>query len=543
MRHFLFISALLSLVLASCGSSTSDTAPEYYPFKESKSDNWGLVSTTGKVLIADEFKNKPTAVINGIFCVSTDNGYELYKTSAPSKPFGDTFKSIAPFTGYTTPTVQKGEGIKYIDKDGKVKFELPLEYRSASNFIKGYSIIQKKNDEGRIVADVMDKNFKIYELKDFVVVDILSNDQFLVSDLDEDRYIIDKTGKEIVKFKSDFYTLSPNAKMYVYREDNDYGIKDIKGNIIVRAKYKNLVFLSDKYIRATTEDGDGIINTEGEVIIKNRYHEILAIRDDKFIATRDRKDGYGLLDMSEDRIIKYDYEFLLFDPTSNNLIGQKKGEKGTYILDQKGETIAEYSVFDYQSMIPYALQYSGWNKYEFVQSDYFDVTAFVKSIFTPNSRQNVYDLFGHKGKTAQSVAEELKMDLSPDDIKNNDGHQLLPSFEIKNYEYGNYNCFLGFDKAIEQYEDYSRSYYYPTTRYRYAADSHCNYAQICIDLNYETSRHIQTIEEKFRDVMHNLGFPTSESYSDHDTSYSNNDCRIVVQFKNERDRIYFTIFY
>lgn len=526
MKHYYLLFWILGLVLVSCSGDVVENVPEYYPFKDSKSDNWGLVSVKGKVLIADEFKQEPSPVINGIFFVAKDNYYEIYSVSDPTKPIGDKYKEIATFTGKYTPSVMKGEGIKYIDKKGNLKYALPLEYREASIFNKGYSLITKKNEDGDLVVGVIDESFKIFQPKNYSIKEVLSSDKFLATKIgeeDNNYYIINKKLEVVSKFKSDFNNLSDNQKMYIYSDDDNYGVKSIDGKILVRAKYKSASFLNDQYILAENSDGCGIVDVNGETVVRNRYMIIEQLRDGKFIALRDFSEGYGLLNMSEDRIIKYNYNYLSFIPGSDYLTGKKSDDPSICILNTKGEVLREYACFSIDN-----------DEHMKVHSDYFDVNAFVKSLLYPNEDKKASDLFGFSGMDAQSVAAFLGMDqLGHDDISNSSGYQWLPSVEETDYEYGSYYYRLGFNRIEEKYEDYSSGYYYPITRYRYASGSKCQALKIHVDLSYYTEayNHFDLIKEKFGSAMSSLGYSTSEEY-DHSTIYSDTEKSVKVELSD-----------
>ena len=127
MKKGYILLCLVCLLFVSCSNVSNNKSVEtHFPFKENHRDKWGLVDANGNILVADEFKSQPSTVINGMFFVQQDDGYELYSIKNPLLPVGEIYKNIAPFTGDITPAVKEGEGIKYIDKKGHIKFKLPL---------------------------------------------------------------------------------------------------------------------------------------------------------------------------------------------------------------------------------------------------------------------------------------------------------------------------------------------------------------------------------------------------------------------------------
>lgn len=141
MKKSSILFCLVCLLFVSCSNFSNNKSVEtHFPFKENPRDKWGLVDANGKILVANEFKNQPSTVINGMFFVQQDKGYEMYSVKNPLLPIGETYKNIAPFTEDITPAVKEGEGIKYIDKKGHVK----IRYCKSNQFYKWLLMRWKK---------------------------------------------------------------------------------------------------------------------------------------------------------------------------------------------------------------------------------------------------------------------------------------------------------------------------------------------------------------------------------------------------------------
>ena len=209
----------ICLLLASCSNSgEKQIGPSHFPFKESKKDAWGLVDVNGKVLVENEFRDEPSPAINGMFFAKTKKGFEVYSISDPTKPIGEAYKDVAYYSEGLAPCVKESEGIKYIDKEGNVKFELPLEYLYADKFVNGYSLIGRKDN----VWNAISTNGQIAKFADYSIESVLPNGKFLVSGIegkftDEHRYykeyfILDAKGNVIAQLKDmerhDFFGLT-----------------------------------------------------------------------------------------------------------------------------------------------------------------------------------------------------------------------------------------------------------------------------------------------------------------------------------------------
>lgn len=319
-------------------------------------------------------------------------------------------------------------------------------------------------------------------------------------------------------------------KMYIFSDGEKFGVKSIDGNVIVRAKYDFAKILNNEYICVRNENGCGIVDTKGEVIVKNRYSEIIALSGDKFIAKRDGDDGYGLLNLTEERIVKYDYKYLVFIPGSKNLIGQKNNDNYVYLLNSQGDILSEYSTISIDYL---ARNIWGDGEPECVYSDFYDVNALFKAIFIPEADRNITKMLGYLGRSAESVASEQKLDLSYSDISNRYGYQWLPTRKLSSdgieFKYGSFKYTLGFNSIVESYEDYSSSYYYPQTRYRFASNSKCQCIHVVVELNYENLSHLETIKAGIKPAMNNLGFSNIEE-DDNKYLINTNDKTINISF-------------
>lgn len=328
----------LIALASSCGSSNQDSLESsYFPFKEGKSDKWGFINSDGEKLIEDEFNASPSPIVNEIFFVRSSNGYEMYSKSEPTKPIGDTYDQIAYFTSDFTPSVKKNEGIKYIDKKGEVKYELPLSYKSATRFCNGYSLITQGDVNG-----VLNEKFEIFQPKKYSIMDVFDSNKFLACKIDAQErrmYLINDKEEVLTEYKSFTGMFSPDKKYYLYSEDGLYGIRDNKHQKVISPKYKNIEFIGDDYLYVRNEDyQSGVINTKGDIVLKCRYSGPISYKDGYFLV-REQGNGYGIVDKKGDRIIKCEFDYLAFIPGSKNLNARKKDDKREYVINMKGEDV------------------------------------------------------------------------------------------------------------------------------------------------------------------------------------------------------------
>lgn len=533
MKKCIIVLLGICLMFTACNNGGGkQTGPSHYPFKESKKDRWGLVDANGKALVSNEFKNQPTVVINDVFFVEQDNGFEMYSAKNPLLPVGDVYKSIAPFTDRITPCVKEGEGIKFIDKEGKIKYELPLDFTYATNFINGYSLVTKK-DEGGVLRGTFSLSGETLFFPEFIILKVLSDGTLLANKTDSNddgMYLIDNQGKIKTDLQSEKVVLSNDEKYYLYYEDGNYGLRTIEGQNVIRAKYPILAFTDDgNLIFADDDEKCGIMNLKGDVLVKPRYSMIVGCKDGVFIASKDGE-SFGLLNMKEERIIDFEYSGLFFIPNSKNLYAIKERDNYVYIIDRKNNEIADFSQLEIGEHLWYYSLLNEQSEYSSVKSDYFDVTDCIKSLFFPSGK-TIDDLYGFAGMAPGDCANRMGVSLSKDDI--NDNNNWFPYQFLEQNEYGNISYSLGFSKVVETYYD-DDDYWQIRPRYGYSNEP-CGGIRAMLKLNYDARNHIGQIKKQLEEVILGLGYTKSGTSSSGDQKYMKPGVEIDMIYADDEE--------
>lgn len=307
----IFASAAVAFAVASCSSKPEIS---YLPAKADSGDNWGLVDANGEFLFEDEFSNRPSAVINGIFYVEEGSGYTVYKAEKSPKQVGDLsdLKDVGYYTEGVMPVVHKGEHITFVDDEGQVKFTLDKVdginvKKCVSMFINGRCSFM--TDEGKCGAIDTKGNVvispkyasELYFVEDYVLAKY-------ADDLDK-LVIVDKDGKEITSLSGiegkieapepfiDGYTV-----VYAYDADNqEYYSAARKTYTVTKDGEVNKLPSSvkwvrewnDKYIIYEGEDGKyGIITKDGEVTVRAKYDRMTMLANGRIIGIRNDKTVY-----------------------------------------------------------------------------------------------------------------------------------------------------------------------------------------------------------------------------------------------------------
>lgn len=413
MKHSNFLKVALAILCAapffySCNSSGDNEIDkiDLIPVKLSKDGNWSMINDKGEVVYDGEFKNAPTIAYNGYFSVEEGNGYTLYKDDA-KKPEAvknmEELKSIGYMEDGLIPVVFKNSRITLVNGKGESKFTLdPVkgveiiqcnpaykeglllvktddnkygyfdtsgkvaiapDYDEAYDFSEGLAVVGKESKDStdtRMNYEVINKKgetvFKVkegYELKSNIY-----KNGYLRAENDDRHILYDKKG-EIVKLPAKIYEIGDmNGQYIIFRNDDyEYGVADIKGEILIRPKYDRIMFNGDESFFAWKKGDEKEIyrlNVKGEeegksldfdMILKFGKFGYLAkdgktwqLLDNEY-KQKGQEDFYDLyMDASHFSVIYSDY----FNPASvaKVMVSMLNGDKvGNYKLGNTPEEV------------------------------------------------------------------------------------------------------------------------------------------------------------------------------------------------------------
>jgi len=307
-QHLLL--AVAALLLTACGTSTPYTV-NYFGFKEKDDGRWGLMNLKGEVLCENEFKNQPSVVANDRFYMETKDGkYEFYEASETPQPIKDGTKYLqtGTFLSKYAPVLKSDGTIQYIDKDGKVVIDLNKKYPNknievANNFYSDRALVKMDGKWGAI-----DLDGKLIIPCKYEHADIFLDDVSVFYDEEDEEgnckwYLINRDGKvlktkltkdmhplaffrdglclaiingekhaiidkdcNIVKKLGDKHAYGRILKgMFIYEEDDNYGLMDTKGEVLITAKYDELDF-NGSLVVGKIDDEWYLLDLEGKKI-------------------------------------------------------------------------------------------------------------------------------------------------------------------------------------------------------------------------------------------------------------------------------------
>lgn len=351
---------LFTLLLCACGKQESIPAKvQYVPFQAEEDGRWGLISTEGEVLFADEFANEPTVAMNDRFMVRNKDGeWEIYTAEEKPKQVGDSYVSIGVFVENVTPAVKKGEAVMLINTDGEVVKDMSKvdgkTVEGMSNFSDGIAVFKTSeglcgavDTDGEVViapqylmllianegkAIGIDKKYRTaFDEDDFdklkyavintkngeVTAEISGKGLRIDGDGFEDGAIagrqesdgsyksglLSEDGEWLLKPQSKFERIcGQRNKHFVFSDGDNIGLADYEGNVTIRAKYDGMFLASDKvaFVYDDKDDEDRnwvMLNYEGERIGTKRFGRCMAfLGKGKYAPVQLDDDEWGFVD-------------------------------------------------------------------------------------------------------------------------------------------------------------------------------------------------------------------------------------------------------
>lgn len=334
-KVFLLPFTLLLLFCASCGQKSSEeTDVRYLAVKLAGDDLWSIVDCqNGEILYKNEFKERPSLISDGYFTVmNSEKKHDFYNVSAVTTPVNSVpYVSITNFNKNSLAfAVKEGATISIIDKTGKEILTLPEDiktcyadnvndglfgfiswegkygiadvkgnilipaiYDSGTAFSKdGYAILGTKKDNGTYTYSIMDKTGKelySFSSEEYSQHTDVSNGTITVVK-EKDVFCIDVNGEKILSVGKEkeysLYRMTNHNNMIIFSDGVLFGLKDMKGYILIRAKYDELDFAGE-YLIAEKNEKTGLISVQDEILIPFDYTGIERLSDDRYLVESD----------------------------------------------------------------------------------------------------------------------------------------------------------------------------------------------------------------------------------------------------------------
>lgn len=305
----LAIAAACLPTVTSCSGDGLDLPFEYLAVQESEDGNWSFYSPDGETLFKDEFKNRPSNVVDGYFFVPEGKKelYTLYKFGGRLEPVTEGLKDVGYMGDGLIPAVRENERISLLDGDGKVKFTLqPINgkevTRCADRYSEGLLGIATTDDKGATRWGFVNTEGKVVIAPKYTFFAPFDDGVAVVCTSDEplapeaEYAIIDKKGDVVKKFKAGTTPIGFRFQegRLALRDSNERVVMvDKKGETLVKlpAKVKAVYAWDSDYIVFKDEDGKyGVMDYEGEVLVRAKYDNIQIIGSNRFLGNIEESD-------------------------------------------------------------------------------------------------------------------------------------------------------------------------------------------------------------------------------------------------------------
>ena len=344
-------------ICASCSSERdTDYRIEYIPVKLENDSDWSFISKDGKIKYENEFNNRPSYVINGLFSVEEGNGLSVYRADGDKPEFIKGLENLREAGYYNyglLPVCFPGKRISIVNIEGNEQFELLP--------VKGKEIISCSPIflENMLRVETEDNKIGYYNTNgDCVIPPIYSwggdfSEGKAVVLKDSTWFAIDKKGNKLFSFKKGlyppfYYLLLPSYNKFdrICMEDEDgrFYMYDGKGEVTkLSNKIKDMREYTDKYLIFVSEsEGTGLMSVDGEVIIRPKYASLSFYGKNKLLACRKDKE-WEILDYSGDKINTLDYSDVSHIDGLHCIIA---GEQNNWtIINSDGTPVAKNTEF------------------------------------------------------------------------------------------------------------------------------------------------------------------------------------------------------
>lgn len=502
----LALAAVCLPAVTSCSGDERELPFDYIAVQVDKDGSWSFYGPDGEILLKDEFKNRPSDVVDGYFFVQEGKKelYTLYKFDK-KKPeaIAEGFKDLGYMGDGLIPSVRENERISVLDNKGKVKFTLqPVNGKEVTvcepRYNEGLLLIGVDGGNDKIKYGYINTDGKVVITPKFSLGSSFKGGLAIVC-LSDDAWgekveyaIIDKKGETVKKFRTGTRPVNYEFKdgYLIMRDSNDrFLIVDKKGETVTKlpAKAKGVEDWNKKYVVFADEDDNyGVMDFEGEVVIRPKYDRIEIIDSDRFLATEKMGDDTRSLILDKDgeeelRIdsykygVKWGYQFGLFGRDKNTV---------TFLEDDgKARKHAEFNDF-------------GGEGPGVILSDYFNAEAAISEIVNLINDKGV-DKYIIGGTPADQLSNQ-----NPED------YSYKYTAELDNLAKEGVNWELTASATYQggYMSDYSYDYYSYDRRYYWNPNARLSR----VDLNIRCDKWDATESEALAKALVNKGF-TKES--------------------------------
>ena len=332
MKRLALLLFVLPLLLVSCGSN-EDNGVEFVPYQETDDGQWSMISPSGEILFEEEFKNAPTIAKEGRFMVKNESGlWELYSAEAKPQKIGKDYAYASCFSNGKALVSERNDYVKIIDKEGneiKKLDKIGNKVVDAVNaFTEGFAVYQTGDYYGAIDDNgnevVKADYLMLYDCSDGKFIGIHKKYEKEVNKKEGKKKItydvLDTSGKVLFQINSDKYSNSGSRfidgllTVAVEKDGKEcWGLINDKNEVVVKPqeKIKAITDIKDDKFVYNNGEGYGVMNLDGENIVRAKYDYLYFDVKDRLVAITEKSKN------------SRDYECKFIDDNDNQ-IGEDK---------------------------------------------------------------------------------------------------------------------------------------------------------------------------------------------------------------------------
>ena len=529
-KHCALAMGLAALMTACSGGSKPTFETEWMTYSDDDGETYGFFNPgSGKTMYKNEFSNRPTSIVDGIFILREDGGVAVYGADNKTpKVLGD-LEELNDAGGVAEgllPVCRKNSRIEvYSVSKSKSSLAFALdpvggkEITGCSGaFAEGLLIVKNEDDKWGAV----DKTGQVAISFEYTAL-FAPVKGMLIAKKDSDGgsakcYLIDTKGEEILKFKKGVEPISILDNGYVYCK-NDNGrcvLATKKGEYISLPKSVDYIEgLYGDYIPFSDGGKYGILKLKGEeteVVVRAKYQALSMLPWDhsKYLGTKDG-DDYAVYDFEGDTQINFKdkYEFVLPVTTPNwkGFVAELDDSDHEFVfIDTDGKEIKYDGVHGLYSL-GVGTSYSSS-----LSSDYFNVSDFARQLSDAISTSG---LCGYK--LGVYANQYYTYSMEPRNFTYT--YWFTPEAEpdVKGYKYSS-SIRLSAEKRLADYSWNSYSYEWS---YYWQSNNPLDGMELTVNIPYGKW---DAIEDEVKDVI------TSKGFTEYDTESGS-----VVYYTPSRD--------
>lgn len=331
MKKVLSLLFVLALVMQSCSVTDESKNEDLISVQLDGSKMWSLLNVkSGELEFTDEFFAPVSSVVDGAFFVQNEEGtFDLYTVKdTKNKLNRSSYDFVSNFNpeGYAIVRV-KTEPWQVINTKGETIATMPKELYIQSGFsregmaliknadgnygyidVKGQQVIKPKykkatlfsdgvavvavniDDDGKVFYNVIDtKGTVLFKFSSAQYSQVsMFNKGYAFAVQGENIILLNKEGAKAaaVGKGSDLSNLEVLGETFIYPDNGFYGVKNMKGEIKIRAKYKSLQYTGEGNLIALNSNYRyGVVTVDDEEVMPFDYNTLMYVAPDRYLTS------------------------------------------------------------------------------------------------------------------------------------------------------------------------------------------------------------------------------------------------------------------